>query len=90
MLLCEIEEARVQPWGYRGRNIIDLLAGWRYEWFTIGEKGDLAALPPDREQFNGNYVAVPIERASVLARGMAGSAAPIAGSAAASALRRSG
>jgi FkbM family methyltransferase len=60
VLLCEIEEARVQPWGYRGRDIIDLLAEWRYRWFTIGEKGELAALPPDREQFNGNYVAVPI------------------------------
>lgn len=90
VLLCEIEEARVAPWGYRGRAIVDLLSGWRYVWFTIGENGRLAGLAADREQFNGNYVAVPVERASALARRMAGSGAPIADSAAGSALPQRG
>lgn len=90
VLLCEIEEARVAPWGYPGRAIVDLLSGWDYRWFTIGENGGLDALPADRERFNGNYVAVPAERASALARRMAGPGAPIADSAAASALPYSG
>ena len=86
VLLCEIEEARVAPWGYRGRAIVDLLSGWGYRWFTIGENGALAALPADRDHFNGNYVAVPSERATALVPRMAGSGAPNADSPAGSAL----
>jgi FkbM family methyltransferase len=89
VLLCEIEEGRLAGWGYGGRAIVDLLSGWGYRWFTIGEDGGLAGLPADRERFNGNYVAVPAERASALVRRMAGSAGPTAGSAAGSALPRS-
>lgn len=64
VLLCEIEEARVQPWGYRGRDIIDLLSGWRYRWFAVGRDGELAPLPAGQESFSGNYVAMPVDRVS--------------------------
>ena len=65
VLLCEIEEARLAPWDYRGRDIIDLLSAWRYRWFTIADDGELADLPVNQQQFAGNYVAIPVERASV-------------------------
>jgi FkbM family methyltransferase len=68
VLLCEIDEARVAPWGYRGREIIDLLSGWRYQWFSIGPNVELAELPAGQEQFHGNYVALPVERAPELIR----------------------
>ena len=90
VLLCEIEEARVAPWGYQGRAIIDLVSSWRYRWFTIGNGGALADLPADRQQFNGNYVAIPVERVSDVARRMAGSGAPRADSPAGCALPHSG
>ena len=59
VLLCEIEEARTQPWGYGGRAIIDLLTGWQYDCFAIGEDGALTPVAPDRMTFNGNYLARP-------------------------------
>lgn len=62
VLMCEIEEARVVPWGYRGLDIISLISGWRYRWFTVGANGELAELLAGQSQFSGNYVAIPIER----------------------------
>ena len=78
------------PWGYPGRAIVDLVSGWRYRWFTIGHNGELGDLPADRQQFNGNYVAIPVERVSDVARRMAGSGAPRADSPAGCALPHSG
>jgi len=57
-LLCEIEEARIAPWGYRGRDIVDLVAGWGYEWSAIAPRG-LRAMDPDQTTFSGNFVARP-------------------------------
>lgn len=62
VLLCEIEEARVAPWHYRGRAIIDLMLAWRYRWFVVATQRTLDPLPPTQDEFNGNYVAIPEER----------------------------
>ena len=59
VLLCEIEEARTEPWGYGGRAIIDLLSEWQYDCFAIGESGALTPVAADRLAFNGNYLARP-------------------------------
>ena len=71
VLLCEIEEARVAPWHYRGRAIIDLMLGWRYQWFVVDEHGALGPLPPEQDEFNGNYVAVPQEQVAGIERSFA-------------------
>jgi len=57
-LLCEIEEARISPWGYRGRDIVDLVAGWGYDWSAIAP-GGLHAMDTGRTTFSGNFVARP-------------------------------
>jgi hypothetical protein len=62
VLLCEIEEARVAPWHYRGPAIIDLMCAWKYQWFVAGAQGELGPLPPNLDDFNGNYVAIAQER----------------------------
>ena len=56
VLLCEIEDARIAPWGYNGREIIDLVAGWGYEWSVIGEDGRLEPFTA-RTEFMGNFLA---------------------------------
>lgn len=58
VLLCEIEEIRIAPWGYRGRDIIDLMAGWNYEWLAITE-GGLRPLSGAESAFSGNFLARP-------------------------------
>ena len=59
VLLCEIEDARIAPWGYKGREIIDLLAGWGYDWSVVGGNGRLTPLAPGGTEFMGNFVARP-------------------------------
>ncbi|HEX4348460.1 MAG TPA: FkbM family methyltransferase [Vicinamibacterales bacterium] len=57
-VMCEIEEIRIAPWGYRGRDIVDLLAGWGYEWSAITEHG-LRPLSGSESEFSGNFLARP-------------------------------
>jgi FkbM family methyltransferase len=59
-LLCEIEEARIAPWGYGGHEIIDLVRGWGYDWFYINPaNGALEPVVATRSKFEGNFVARP-------------------------------
>jgi FkbM family methyltransferase len=58
-LFCEIEETRIRPWGYTGRDIVDLVAVWGYEWFALAGSGALQPLAANRCEFSGNYVAQP-------------------------------
>jgi FkbM family methyltransferase len=57
VLLCEIEPARIGPWGYAPEDIVDLVADWGYEWFTVTPTG-LAPVNV-RGSWSGNYVAQP-------------------------------
>src|SRR5665213_3157722 len=60
VLLCEIEDARIAPWGYNGREIIDLVAGWGYDWSRVDAKdGRLQPLVPGTTEFMGNFLARP-------------------------------
>ena len=59
ILLCEIEPARIEPWGYAPREIYDSVRAWDYDWFTISDAGVIPlgdAAPP---KFGGNYLARP-------------------------------
>jgi FkbM family methyltransferase len=45
-LLCEVDDKRTMPWGYRARDIVRLVEQWGYAWYSIAGAG---ALPRDRE-----------------------------------------
>jgi FkbM family methyltransferase len=62
VLLCELHEKRTAPWGYRARDIVDLVASWGYRWYMIEDGGHLTAIGADRTAFFGNGVALPAER----------------------------
>src|SRR5581483_2657298 len=57
VLLCEIEPARILPWGYAPTDIVDFVRGLGYEWFAL-DGPDLIPLRPDAA-FRGNYIARP-------------------------------
>jgi FkbM family methyltransferase len=62
VLLCELHEKRTAPWGYRARDIVDLVASWEYRWHMIEEGGRFEPIGADRATFFGNGVAFPAER----------------------------
>ena len=62
VLLCELHEKRTAPWGYRAREIVDLVAAWGYRWYLVEEGGRLTPIEADQATFFGNGVAMPAER----------------------------
>jgi FkbM family methyltransferase len=58
--MCELEDGRTRQWGYKARNICEVLAGYEYTWYSITIDGRLRYQPP-REEYNENLVAVPNE-----------------------------
>lgn len=61
--LCEVQDARTGPWGYRASEIIGFLEGQSFLWFAIQPDGKLQRLATKSQgNWNGNYVAVPLER----------------------------
>lgn len=63
-LLCEIHDRRTAPWGYRAREIIDLVERWDYRWFLPGDGGRLSPVAAGQQTFFGNGIAIPAERAA--------------------------
>jgi FkbM family methyltransferase len=61
-LLCEVHDKRTAPWGYRARDIIDVVAAWGYRWYSIEDRGSVSPISPDATTFFGNAVALPVER----------------------------
>ncbi|MGC1616611.1 MAG: FkbM family methyltransferase [Candidatus Acidiferrum sp.] len=62
-ILAEVQDIRTRPWGYAAREIMQLLAGWNYRWFTLSEIGTLCPASPDEDSYDANFVALPDERA---------------------------
>jgi FkbM family methyltransferase len=62
VILCEVQEIRTQPWGYRGKEVVEFLRCRRFSWFYVAPKGSLEALDVQQENFDGNFVAIPQER----------------------------
>ncbi|HEY2548197.1 MAG TPA: FkbM family methyltransferase [Candidatus Acidoferrum sp.] len=62
-ILAEVEDLRTLQWGYKAREIVQLLARWDYRWFALSEAGSLYPISPDQESYDGNFVALPDERA---------------------------
>jgi FkbM family methyltransferase len=68
VILAEVQDIRTLPWGYRAREIITLLSGKGYRWFSISADGSLLPLDePLPERFDGNYVAWPQEQSAKVA-----------------------
>ena len=61
-LLCELHDKRTAPWGYRARDIVDLVASWGYRWYSVGDRGRVTPIDASQTAFFGNGVALPVER----------------------------
>lgn len=64
VILAEVQDVRTEPWGYRAREVLELLAKREYQWFQLTQEGLLAELDLSPNDFDGNFVAVPEERLS--------------------------
>jgi FkbM family methyltransferase len=61
VILAEVQDIRTAPWGYRAKEIIELLSQKRFQWFSITPAGGLQELDLTEESFDGNFVAIPEE-----------------------------
>jgi FkbM family methyltransferase len=61
-ILAEVQDLRTRAWGYAAREITALLASWNYQWFGVGEVGDLYPVNGDDASYDANLVALPRER----------------------------
>ena len=59
LILCEVDDVRTQPWGYRSERILDYLKERHYEWFGLRSDGTPVSL--ERKECY-NLLAVPVER----------------------------
>lgn len=62
VILCEVQEVRTQPWGYRAKEVIEFLGCRQFSWFCLAPNGKPEALDIRQEEFDGNFLAVPQER----------------------------
>jgi hypothetical protein len=70
VLVCEVQDIRTAPWGYRAQAIIDFLRQRGFQWFSFSDDQGLTPVAADQAEFDGNYVAIPEERiAGVLGHG---------------------
>lgn len=65
-ILVEVQDIRTKPWGYCAREIIRYLAAVDYGWFRPLSDGRLERIDVEREEYDGNFVAVPKERLASL------------------------
>ena len=66
IIMAELYEIRSQPWGYQCREAYDFLAKRGFRWYSLTSAGGLRACPP-QDRFDANLVAVPPERAELIA-----------------------
>lgn len=64
-ILCEVEDERTVPWGYKAEQIIDLMKAQGYHWFLPRPGGRLIPLPGPGSETGSNLVALPAGRADV-------------------------
>lgn len=62
VVMIEVQDLRTQPWGYRAKEIIEHLNHKDFQWFRVSADGAVAALDQQAEEFDGNFIACPIER----------------------------
>jgi FkbM family methyltransferase len=60
-ILIEVYDIRTRPWGYAARDIVRYLTALEYHWFSPLPGGKIEELNPEKLEYAGNFVAVPIE-----------------------------
>jgi FkbM family methyltransferase len=68
VLLCEVEDRRTAPWGYKASDISAFLQGFQYCMFVPQAEGNLTPLGVNCSSSEGNLVGVPVERLEVVSR----------------------
>jgi len=63
VILTEVQDIRTRAWGYRAREIVDLLLGKNYCWYSLKADGSLQPAATDLDSYDANLVALPTERA---------------------------
>jgi FkbM family methyltransferase len=66
VILVEVYSIRTEPWGYAAGDIIRYLANADYRWFIPLADGGLEVLDAKRDKYDGNFIAVPLERVASL------------------------
>lgn len=62
VIMCEVQDVRTRPWGYRAREILGFLEGFGYTWWVPQPSGEIEPLSVDRtDHIHGTYVAIPTE-----------------------------
>jgi FkbM family methyltransferase len=72
-VMCELVDARTEPWGYRSAAVYDFLAELGYRWFSLLPDGGLSPCPR-KERYHENLVALAgpaLSQAGVAAAGEA-------------------
>ncbi len=66
LLMCEVEDIRTEPWGYKAIEIYKYLKELGFSWFKVSTSGKL--IPLSTEEFKqGNLIAVPGEKLQAVA-----------------------
>lgn len=63
LILAELEDARSNPWGHNAKDTAAFLQSIGFRWFRIVQGGLLAEMAENPMQYEGNFLAVPEERA---------------------------
>ena len=71
VILAEVQDLRTQPWGYRARDIVELLLREKYCWFAVTGDGNLQPAATDMDSYDANLVAVPAERVDQVQKSIA-------------------
>jgi FkbM family methyltransferase len=66
VFLVEVQDIRTRPWGYAAREVVDFLLLANYRWFRPISDGKLEQIGADEREYDGNYVAIPLERVDCL------------------------
>jgi len=62
VILAEVQDIRTKPWGYPAREIIRFLSAAGYVWFRPLPDGGIEEMDAAREEYDGNFVAIPDEQ----------------------------
>jgi len=63
VILAEVQDLRTRPWGYEASEILRHLDLRGFCLHRISPSGELIHVPAERREYDGNFVAVPDERA---------------------------
>ena len=66
VILAEVQDIRTGPWAYRASEVVRFLSSANYRWFRPLADGSLEEIDAMREDYNGNFVAIPEERLAAI------------------------